>query len=197
MSLLHTLLGVLNWHPMTGYELKKHMDSSTQFFWHAELSQIYPVLKGLEAHGLVTADPVPQEGKPDKKVYAITPAGRDVLTAWLNEPLDDVPPMKNPVLLKLFFSGILDKDDLLAQLRTQLEVQRARLKRIQHEGAIEVQEGIRIAGQNQQSLMWELVRRYGELQAQTTVEWLETAIRAVEANPNAAVHESKRHESDG
>ncbi len=194
MSLMYTLLGVLNWHPMTGYELKKHMDNSTQFFWHAELSQIYPVLKQLETQGLVTAEPVPQEGKPDKKIYAITPAGREVLMAWLNEPLDSIPSMKNAVLLKLFFAGALDKADLLSQLRIQLEAQRAHLKRLQQEGSQRVQEGIQIAGRNQESLMWALVHRYGELMAQTTIQWLETAIQAVETNVDAPGHEPKHHD---
>jgi len=45
MSLKHTLLGFLAYGAMTGYDLKKNMDSSTQFFWHAGLSQIYPALK--------------------------------------------------------------------------------------------------------------------------------------------------------
>jgi DNA-binding PadR family transcriptional regulator len=195
MSLMHTLLGVLNWHPMTGYELKKHLDNSTQFFWHAELSQIYPVLKQLELQGFVTAESLPQEGKPDKKVYAITPAGRAALVAWLSEPMDGVPPMKNPVLLKLFFAGILEKQDLHSQLRMQLEAQRARLKRIQQEGTLRVQEGIQVAGRNQESLMWELVRHYGELQAQMTIQWLEAAIEAVKDQESASVHEPKRHPS--
>jgi PadR family transcriptional regulator AphA len=182
MSLFHALLGVLSWHPMTGYELKKHLDDSIQFFWHAELSQIYPTLKQLETKGLVAVESVPQEGKPDKKIYSITVAGREVLIAWLSEPLDDIPPNKNVVLLKLFFSGMLPKADLLAQLHTQLTARRARLKRVQQEAAARLQEGIQIAGVGQESMMWELVRQYGEMQQQTAIRWLEMAIAVVEAS---------------
>ena len=110
MSLPYTILGFLSLEPMTGYDLKKMMDNSTQLFWHAELSQIYPVLKQLEVKGLVKADAVPQGGKPDKKRYSITPNGRQCLIVWLNEPLDETPPTKSPVLLKMFFLGILDKE---------------------------------------------------------------------------------------
>ena len=49
MSLKHALLGLLTHQPMTGYELKQFFDSSIQHFWNAELSQIYPTLKSLEA----------------------------------------------------------------------------------------------------------------------------------------------------
>ena len=69
MSLKHTLLGFLNYAPMTGYDLKKHIDNSTQFFWHAKLGQIYPTLKRLDEDGLTESEIMPQEGKPDKKFY--------------------------------------------------------------------------------------------------------------------------------
>ena len=42
---------------------------------------LYPVLGRLEAAGAVAADWQPGEGGPGRKVYAITPAGRDRLTA--------------------------------------------------------------------------------------------------------------------
>jgi PadR family transcriptional regulator AphA len=181
MSLPHMLLGILSWRPLTGYELKKFMDNSTQFFWHAELSQIYPALKQLEGQGLITAEAFPQENKPDKKIYATTQAGRHVLIAWLNEPLDEIPPIKNPALLKLFFSGILSKEEILSQLRFQLEAHRARLKRIQQEVAAGLQEAVQASSQAQMGLLWELVRQYGELQEQMTIEWLKRAITIVEA----------------
>jgi DNA-binding PadR family transcriptional regulator len=180
MSLFHTLLGILSWHPMTGYEIKKHIDESIQFFWHAELSQIYPTLKDLEEKGLITAEVIPQDGKPDKRVYSLTPSGSAALLAWLSEPLDKISPNKNVVLLKLFFSGILPKEDLLSQLRIQLEAHRARLKRIQQEARTYLQEGIQIAGPGQESMMWELVHHYGEMQQQTTIQWLEMTIETVE-----------------
>ena len=180
MSLLHTLLGALSSHPLTGYELKKRLDYSTQFFWHAELSQIYPTLKQLEAQGLVTLESIPQDSRPDKKIYSITQAGRDVLMTWLREPLDEIPLIKNPVLLKLFFSGMLEKEEIIAQMRLQLEAHRARLRRIQLEVAARLREAVQIDSRDQESMMWELVRQYGELQEQTMIQWLETSITVVE-----------------
>jgi PadR family transcriptional regulator AphA len=165
---------------MTGYDLKKYMDNSTQFFWHAKLSQIYPTLKQLEAKGLVGAKAVPQTGKPDKKIYSITKAGQGALIAWLSEPLDETPPTKSPVLLKLFFLGVLDKEDILSQMRCQLEAQRSRLKRFQQETSQYIQEAKQMAGLAQPGVLWELIRSYGELQTQTSIEWLEKAIQVVE-----------------
>lgn len=180
MSLSHTVLGFLSLGSMTGYDLKKYMDNSTQFFWHAELSQIYPTLKQLESNGLIKAEVIPQDGKPDKKVYSITKTGRAELINWLSEPLDETPPTKSPVLLKLFFLETLDKKDILSQMRRQLEAQRSRLKRYQQETRKNIQEAVQASGMAQRRVLWELVRQYGELQTQTSIRWLENAIRVVE-----------------
>lgn len=187
MSLMHTLLGVLNWRPMTGYEIKKYLDNSTQFFWHAEHSQIYPVLKDLEVHGYIHAQSISQVNKPDKKIYSITEVGRGVLRAWLREPLDEIPPLKNPVLLKLFFIGMLDKDEILSQLRLQLEAHHGRLKRLQQEVASRVQGVIQNAGRNQENRMWELIYQYGELQEQAFIHWLEITIQVIESDDQTEV----------
>jgi PadR family transcriptional regulator AphA len=180
MSLKYTLLGFLSYGPQTGYDLKKHMDNSTQFFWHARLSQIYPALKKLAEEGLVEATVVPQEGKPDKKIYLITEAGRTTLMNWLAEPLDTLSPTKDPVLLKLFFSGVLDKETVLAQLRRQLALHRAQLALYQQETAAYLEQILAETGLTREGVMWELARRFGEEYERTYIRWLEQAIETVE-----------------
>jgi PadR family transcriptional regulator, regulatory protein AphA len=180
MSLANTILGFLNLGSMTGYDLKKYIDNSTQFFWHAELSQIYPALKQLEARGLVSAEVIPQDGKPDKKVYSITAAGRTVLVSWLSEPLDETSAVKSPMLLKMFFLESLEKTEVLAQIRCQLEAQRARLKRLQQETRLKIDGSARKSELATQGVLWELLRQYGELQTRTSIEWLENALKVVE-----------------
>lgn len=180
MSLKYTLLGFLSYGPQTGYDLKKHMDNSTQFFWYAGLSQIYPTLKKLAEEGLVEATVIPQEGKPDKKIYLITEAGRATLMDWLAEPIDALSPTKDPALLKLFFSGALDKEAVLAQLRRQLALHRTQLAYYQHETAAYVEQVIAETGFTREGVMWELARQFGEEYERTWIRWLEQAIEAVE-----------------
>jgi DNA-binding PadR family transcriptional regulator len=122
MSLKHALLGLLSFSPMTGYELKQFFDSSVQHFWNAELSQIYPTLKNLEEQGFVEKHLEVQENRPNRKVYEITPAGRDEFTRWVREPS---PPadMRDPFLIKIFFGSQLPLEDMLVLLRRQLEEQ--------------------------------------------------------------------------
>ncbi len=180
MSLKHTLLGFLNLGKMTGYDVKKHMDQSTQFFWHAGLNQIYPTLKALERDGLITSEVEPQHGKPDKKLYTITEAGRAAFMAWLAEPMTTLPPSKNTVLLKLFFSGSLDKEKILRQLHIQLDLHRARLAQYETGTKPYIDQIATDKGLAREGIMWELVRQLGTDYEHTYVRWLEQALETVE-----------------
>jgi PadR family transcriptional regulator AphA len=165
---------------MTGYELKKHMDNSTQFFWYAALSQIYPALKKLENEGLVTSEKKPQEGMPDKKIYTITEKGKTVFLKWLQKPIDELPPAKQPNLLKLFFSGILDKETIIDNLQRQLELHKKQLKKYQQNTAEYIKAIIDNTGLIREGLMWELVRQFGEDFEHTYIQWLQHCIEKVE-----------------
>lgn len=85
-TLDHILLGLLR-EPQSGYELKAAFDRSLNYFWPAELSQIYRNLKRLEADGALESQIVPSEKGPERRVYSLTPAGRRKLRKWLeSEP---------------------------------------------------------------------------------------------------------------
>lgn len=179
MSLKYTLLGFLNYGPQTGYDLKKHMDNSTQFFWHAYLGQIYPTLKKMLAEGFVQSVDVPQDGKPDKKVYAITKEGRCAFLEWLEDPVIQLTPTKDPCLLHFFFAGILEKKKILEQLSFSLTLHRKRLDEYQHETTAYLQGIIKETGLEREGIMWELARQFGEAYERTYVEWLEEAIEVI------------------
>lgn len=180
MSVTHALLGFLDLSPMTGYDLKRSMDESTQAFWHASLSQIYPALQRMQAEGLVESETHPQEGKPDKRVYRITGAGRSALTEWLEEPVRTLEPGKSTALLKLFFSGRLAPDRILRHLRIQLDLHQEELVRLRDVIAPAVARHVADAGLTREGRMWELVRELGERCEATYVAWLEHAIQEIE-----------------
>jgi DNA-binding PadR family transcriptional regulator len=181
MSLSFALLGFLNLGPMTGYDLKKNLDRSTEFFWHAGLNQIYPTLKTLLEQGLVTARVEPQEGRPDKRIYALTEDGQAALFDWLAEPVKALPPTRNVALLKLFFAGFLDREAILGQLRNLLALHQSQLRRYREETRSVIAEVVAATGLRREGMMWELVRQLGEAHERTYVEWLERAIRNVES----------------
>jgi DNA-binding PadR family transcriptional regulator len=100
-TLGYALLGLLAREPLSGYDLARLMRTPVGFFWHARHSQIYPELARLQAHGYVTYEVVPQRDRPDKKVYTITDAGRELVREWAMAPLE-TPTVRDELVLKAF-----------------------------------------------------------------------------------------------
>ncbi len=84
MSLPHVLLGMLA-SPASGYDLKQRFGQSVRHFWHAELSQIYPVLSKLEKDGMLTSENVPSDKGPSRKIYSRTARGTSSLKSWISD----------------------------------------------------------------------------------------------------------------
>lgn len=80
-------LAVLTQGDASGYEIKKALEEPPLgHFQDTGFGSIYPALTKLTEEGLVEGTAMAQEKRPDKKVYAITEAGRRALTAALLEP---------------------------------------------------------------------------------------------------------------
>lgn len=87
MALPHAILVSLSEQAGSGYELARRFDRSIGYFWSATHQQIYRTLRAMEDDAWVRAEVVEQRGKPDKKVYRVTDAGRVELARWIAEPL--------------------------------------------------------------------------------------------------------------
>lgn len=103
-TLRYIILGLLGTHPMSGYDIKQAFDRAIASYWNAGNSQIYTTLKNLSQAGLVEAEVIVQQGRPNRKVYHLTATGQAELHRWLQE---DVPERftKDDFLTKLFFCG--------------------------------------------------------------------------------------------
>lgn len=86
MDVKTVCLGMLTDGEASGYDLKKHFESSFGHFFAAGYGSIYPALASLAEQGLVSCRCIPQDGKPDRKVYSITATGRETLLAELDMP---------------------------------------------------------------------------------------------------------------
>ena len=76
MALPHAILVALCEQAGSGYELASRFDRSIGYFWAATHQQIYKTLRAMDADGWVSVEVVAQHGRPDKKVYSVTAAGR-------------------------------------------------------------------------------------------------------------------------
>ncbi|WP_024803094.1 PadR family transcriptional regulator [Nocardia sp. BMG51109] len=101
MALEHALLVSLTERSGSGYELARRFDKSIGFFWKATHQQIYRVLKRMEERGWVRGEAVAQEGRPDKKVYRVSPDGRAELARWIAEPSEDIGPLRSELGVKI------------------------------------------------------------------------------------------------
>src|SRR3974377_1257947 len=101
MSLPHALLGLINYKPATGYELKATFKESIHFFWNATLPQIYRTLNEMEAKGWLTYTVEHQDGKPSRKVYQVTKSGRGEFLRWLGEPAEETA-HRHALMIKVF-----------------------------------------------------------------------------------------------
>ena len=81
------LLGLSGREPRSGYEIRKAIDSVILSIWHESNGQIYPALKSLSSSGLIEVRSDSKSGR-RKKLYAITPKGRQRLRAWLGSPVE-------------------------------------------------------------------------------------------------------------
>ena len=132
MSLEHAILGFLEREPMTGYDLKTRcFDDAAGHLWTADQAQVYRTLERLSQRGLARSRVFPQRGKPDRKVYRITPKGREALESWLHDH-QPLTPARDSLLVRLALADVLPDEEiagLLAQARadyqTRLDTLRA------------------------------------------------------------------------
>lgn len=100
-------LGVLNRGDASGYEIKKSFEEGPlAHFQEASFGSIYPALTKLAGEGLVVCRDQPQDKRPDKKLYSITPAGKRALEGALHRrPAED--DVRSDFLFVLFFAHLL------------------------------------------------------------------------------------------
>jgi len=128
----YVILGMVSREPRSGYEIKALVDDSTRFFWAASYGQIYPELKRLAEAGLVEGADAPTGGR-KRTVYAITTAGEQALKDWLRQPPSTYE-MREEGLLKLFFAGVLPREEaapILASMREHRQRTVERLRAIE------------------------------------------------------------------
>jgi PadR family transcriptional regulator AphA len=113
--------------PSTSYDLKRFVELTLGHFWAFPHSQLYAEPDRLARAGLLTEER--EEGGRRRRTYAITEAGRQALGAWLDDPATAQVELRDPGLVKLFFSELAGADALRALAREQATAHRATLAR--------------------------------------------------------------------
>jgi DNA-binding PadR family transcriptional regulator len=128
MALRHAVLAALLEGDASGYELAKRFDRSVADFWSATPQQLYRELERLEDEGLVRGRVVEQRRRPNKRVFALTGAGREQLHAFIAEPARPTA-IRDDLLVKLQAADAGDRDAVRAAVEARREQARTKLAR--------------------------------------------------------------------
>ncbi len=182
--LKYILLGFLNYEPMTGYDLKRSIDGSTAHFWHAYHSQIYTTLRKMERDGLVTSIVDDRDEKLERRIYEITELGKSQLKEWLGKSLTELPPSKDSLLVRLFFSGSRDSQAVLNELRFQRQLHQQQLEiyqQIQSEAKAESRVNSNAIEIDREAKFWQMTLNFGLEYEKMYLKWLDETITKIES----------------
>jgi len=183
--LKYILLGFLNYQGMTGYDLKRSIDGSTAHFWHAYHSQIYTTLRKMERDGLVTSVIDDTDERLERRIYQITKQGKSQLKEWLGKSLTDLPPSKDSLLVRLFFSGSRDRQEVLSELRFQRQLHQQQLELYQQIKPEEYSPPSQLRSDtldfDREAKFWRMTLDLGLAYEQMYLKWLDETISQIES----------------
>jgi DNA-binding PadR family transcriptional regulator len=124
MSVRHAVLGLLAQRPRHGYELRAAFEAVVggEENWDVKPAQIYATLARLEQGGLVVENAIAQDGGPEKRIYAITSAGKKSLREWFSTGIEQEH-QRDEFFIKLMIglvSGIANPYELIQKQRSHL-----------------------------------------------------------------------------
>src|SRR5579859_4742116 len=112
LSSHETVLGLLAVRARHGYDLLDCFRDPGQLgeVWKLGASQLYAVLKRLEAEGLIVGRAVPVPDAPVRTEYELTGDGQARLMTWLNDeqPLPSIRHVRVEFLSRLYIARLLD-----------------------------------------------------------------------------------------
>lgn len=176
MSLEHAILGFLAERPRSGYDLKTRcFDTTARAFWTADQAQIYRTLDRLEKAKLVTSRRKRQSGKPDRRIFEMTPPGREALAEWASRP-QHLPAARDSFLVQLFFSGLLDDAELLGVLSERRNAHQRRLEDLRAHAITASRDH---SGNARDSAVQSLVYDGAIAEQRALIDWLDDCIDSV------------------
>ena len=177
--LKHGILGLLNYSDMTGYEIMSVFRDSLNYFWSAQTSQIYRELQTLKDRGFVTDTPIKGDGKPDKRLFSITEAGKAELIEWLRgETGFDT---RSRLLMLTFFRGELPKEENIGYFRALRETASAYGAGLGKPADNTSAYAVRV-GDPQKALYWAMTVEYGKMYMDMLVGWCDKCIEMLGGN---------------
>ena len=125
----YAILGILSIKAMSGYDIKKIMDKSTQHFWAESNGQLYPTLSKLVQGNFIVKKSSDSDNNEitgylvetnrNKIIYELTDLGREKLNNWIKREYDYYP-VRSEFLLKVFFGKNVSSDISINHIKRYL-----------------------------------------------------------------------------
>ena len=180
MSLPHGLLGLLTYTDSTGYDLSKLFADSLNFFWNAPGSQIYRELDRMEKTGWVSSRGIVQEGRPNKRLYSISPSGREELTRWLADFRYKHENNHSAIIMRIFFGADIDPEktiELLEEFRRQCAEELDTIRTIGIQNIDKYSQTI--PGGNLKKTYWKIAVNGGSSKLRALIKWADRSIETL------------------
>jgi len=161
MTVRHSLLAILADRPTHGYDLKSAFERSTAGAWPLNVGQVYTTLRRLERDGLVRPEGA---GDGARQSWTITEPGREALEAWYATPVDDDPPARDELAIKVLLAVGAGSVDVADVLQSQREAAMDRLQRLTRQ---------KQAADPEAELPWTLLLDALILKAEAEVRWID------------------------
>lgn len=167
------ILGMLAVAPKSsGYDIKKLMEGSTQFFWKESYSSIYPVLGTLIEEGLIMQHEDLSKSARQRNVYELTAKGKKALKEWVNKPVE-YEQFRNELLLKLFFG------EFVPPSTTRKHVEEFRQMLIEKDKIYQtIKDKLQLDQKDESGLpYWLMTLDFGLRQVKAALEWCNSALK--------------------
>lgn len=162
----YAVLGLLMFGNKHGYEIRQNLSHGLGDALYLGMSQTYALLRGLEDEGDLVSRQEIQATRPARKVYSITPEGRERFLSWVAEPVVHIRDLRLEFLVKLYFTRDLGLQGLTEFIGKQLKVCQHKLNEIR-------QKHKACQGEYER-----LVLQYRMLQIDAAITWLNNLRKA-------------------
>jgi DNA-binding PadR family transcriptional regulator len=165
------ILGLLNEKPMSGYDVRRLFRDTPLKSYSDSPGATYPALRSLETRKFVQGRTDASTPLRPKRVFRVTPAGRDALIRWLRAPVRAVENSRHAGEFEAklaFMSELLSREETIALTREYASAVREHLHVVR---AYEAEQEANL------SLSARLALNGGVVRLEATLKWLEEASR--------------------
>jgi DNA-binding PadR family transcriptional regulator len=167
------VLGLLTQQPMSGYDIKRLLESLGWLVGNPSFGSLYPALHALQQDDLVAVDVDSRRNGPTRKIYSITDTGRQRLQEWISRPAGS-----NASLRAFVMRLILANNYSQAGLITHLHQRRAQVSS-DRDALQQMAEALN----DKADLEWHLAADYGMAMASSELTWLNSTLERLFQQP--------------